>query len=399
MKKRKKWIRIMAGFLALIMILSLIIVGFSGCSFGSNGGDEGQSGDNTTQGLNIQGNTFLNSGFKIKSKITPQNALTLDSLIFEVYVDGSGNGNGLVGYQDKVYDLVIVNDKIHIRVSNDIIADITDITGHLIPTSLNLDGQINISNYGFSFLDGNVNAYRATVNDLMIDNVYQSILDIYEPAAVAQGNTMSINAFIDYILNNTNTSVNPNGTLVESGPTTYTKESFYVDSDLGVTIHGKKYSIGDYCNYKTYFEELTPSGIAPSYARNKDVTVQFFHISYVSSEGKTEFMTGDGYVQAMETTTNFEFLNLKNGMTRDEVRALMVPQVEEEGEEDIEAEERQYSDEELDPNLLYEGLSFGVDSGSPDSIVFVYDDITITLKFTNEVLTGIKLEKYIDFLG
>lgn len=147
-----------------------------------------------------QGDTFLTSGFKIKSLVTPQDVATLDTMTFEVYVDSNGNGSGLVGYKDKVYDVIIADDVLYVKVDDDLLVQVNNLTGHLIPTSLSVSGVMDLTQKGFTVLNDKVIAYKLSDTSMLIDGAYQSNDTAFEKTTVAQGNTMSISELINYIL-------------------------------------------------------------------------------------------------------------------------------------------------------------------------------------------------------
>ena len=161
-------------------------------------------------------------------------------------------------------------------------------------------------------------------------------------------------------------------------------ESLYVDSPVGLTIHGKVYSITDYCNPDTYFEQQTPIGLVPEFAWNKDVRVELKHISYMSSDGKTEFMTTDGYVQAIATTSEFQWLDFYKGMPMNDARALL-------GIGLSRAEAETFTP-------ILEGLTG--ERGKNNNLIIHYGQLTVDLEIGSKTRTvdSITIRNYIDFL-
>lgn len=162
------------------------------------------------------------------------------------------------------------------------------------------------------------------------------------------------------------------------------KESFYNNSWLGVKIHGNTYSLGDYCNPSTYFEGATPEGITPSYAWNKDSKIELLHPSYISSDGRTVFMTTDGYVQSITTTSPFEFLGIKYGISEADLKVLLGIGL------------RKADMETWKP--IVEGLE--ATKGKSNTYIATYDDVTITFQISSKTktCTGITVSQYIDFV-
>lgn len=336
--------------------------------------------------LPTQGETFLATGLKIKAIITPQNASTLDPLTFEVYVDGAGNGTGLVGYKDEVYDVVISGDKVYVQIAESVAIEVTDVTGHMIPSSLEVASSKDLASLGFTMLSGKPTAYAGSGSDCLFDVTYGSSDATFDATTVAYGNTMTIADLVTYIL-----SVQSMGYTVESGyetdPIEPEKGSFWNNSDLAVTIHDKKYSIGDFCNPSTYYEDLTPEGITPSYAYNGDNRVEFRHINYQSSEGRTSFMSSDGYVQAISTTCNFQWLEIYKGMPQEDLRAILGLGLK--------------KDELAEFKPMVEGLEVtNKTSSSTRGYQLTLGDLSIMIRMDGKTKTvsEITLTNYIDFL-
>lgn len=268
-----------------------------------------------------QGVTFLSSGFKIRTEIKPKNSVSADPLIFEVYVDSEGDGNGLVGYQDNVYDVYIVADQIYVVVSGDVTVHISDIIGHMVPASLDIAGSDNLNSLGFAVLEGKVVSYSGGTDTADMVSKYESSVSKFEPVAISQANNMTASDLIKYFFEQSSTVyVEPPAPTEEE----LERESYYVNSELGLDIRGVRYSIGDLCAPYTYFEESTPQGMNEKEQWNQDTKVIFKYYSYLSSDGSTMFMTTDGYVQAISTTSKFEFLgSIKRGMSKDTLEPML----------------------------------------------------------------------------
>lgn len=262
--------------------------------------------------------SFLTSGFKIRSVVTPQTLNTFDPLIFEVYVDKQGNGKGLVGYKDEVYDVRIFNDNVYVEVVDNIVVEISDITGHMILKSLELDSLKSFEDEGFKFINEVVASYKTNKDNIIVDSSYSSSDLNFDSIALSSSNRMSSPELISYILELSSTAnttkVMDSGQDISTVDVIPDKSSFWNNSWAGITIHDKTYSIGDFCNPDTYFSDVTPEGITPSYAYNGDTKVTLLHINYQMSDGRTSFMTTEGYVQSISTTCPFQFLEIKKGM-------------------------------------------------------------------------------------
>ena len=91
-----------------------------------------------------------------------------------------------------------------------------------------------------------------------------------------------------------------------------------------VTIRDKAYSLGDFCAPYTYFDSMVPQGINSQDEWREDKKVEINYVSYISSDGLTSFMTTDGYVQAISTTSAFTFLGeIKSGMSVADLEAIL----------------------------------------------------------------------------
>lgn len=380
-KKQKGIIRILSLLLVLLLLLGFVLPLLTGCSKKPE-----ILLDRPTEPVVEQlraGQTFVSSSYKIRTVVTPQTVATLDPVVFEVYVDGNGNGSGLMGYKDDVYNLVITGDRLYVQVKDSIIVAVTDITGHMIPASLNLESLSDLSSIGFTLYNNDVAAYRYADNTMVLEGTYQPSTATFSTTSVIQGNNMGLIDLINYILNyigaaSTTPEQESSVTVVPE------KESFYTNSVVGVRIHDKVYSIGDYCNPTTYFEDITPSGIVPSYGWNGDNKVTFQHITYSSSDGETEFMTSDGYVQAIVTTCPFEFVGLKSGTSTESLQRKLGISLK--------------KDEIATWTPIIEGLSAEKDGSN--NFLLTYNDLTIKLVCgsKSKQLGGISITKYIDFL-
>lgn len=273
-----------------------------------------------------EGALFESTGFKIKSVITPQTATTLDPLTLEIYVDSRGNGMGLAGYRDLVYDVVLSGGKIYVKVADNVAVQISNLSSHLVPTDVDYQTSQDLSALGFTLIDGNVASYKAAKDVFLIDNTYTLSDMIFEQETVAAGNTMTVNEFVNYILGVSGIGyVKPSGDDDKDTSISVIPEgdSFYNNSEYGINIRGTVYSIGDFCNPSTYFESLVPETITPSYAYNGDIRVELRHINYQASDGRTTFVSTEGYVQSITTDSNFTWSVFSKGMSTDEVQYIL----------------------------------------------------------------------------
>lgn len=268
-----------------------------------------------------EGDTFLSSGFKIKSEIRVRSSEWPDPLVFEVYVDEEGDGAGLVGYRDNVYDVYLVGGQVYVGISNGVVVHLTDVTARMIPAQLQVAGVVDLKSLGFSTLKGSVVSYEGSYDAMSIASRYETSVSTFEPVAIAQSNNMTSLELLKYFFDNVSGSyVEPSDPI----PDDPERQSFYINSEFGVVIRGITYSLGDFCEPYTYFERMIPQGMNSSDEYREDEKVTFLYVSYISSDGGSMFMTTDGYVQAIHTTSEFSFLDAINkGMTKEELEPIL----------------------------------------------------------------------------
>ena len=264
--------------------------------------------------------TFNSTGYKIKSTWSPLIPMEFSEITFEVYVDSVGSGTGLVSFDDKVYDVILSGNKPYIEIQSGIYVGLTDVTGHMLPAGIDTSTHSKMQSIGFSFVEDRVVAYENATDTYDISSSYEESNITFESVAVSQNNSMTLEQLCE-VISATQTATMSTPNPEETASTE--KASFYNESNTGVEINGVVYSIGDYCNPSTYFEHKTPEGIVPSYEYNADRKVEMLHVSYISSDGNTTFVTTDGYVQSINTTSNFEFLKFYKGMTEDELNYIL----------------------------------------------------------------------------
>lgn len=340
--------------------------------------DSGESGnDETSQPAVTAGTKFVSTGFKIKSIVTPHLAKTLDPMLFEVYVDSNGTGKGLMQYLDKVYEVYIVKDSVFVRTANDAVVRVSEITGHMVPTYINIGNKQSLETEGFQMLSGVVAHYALSDSTMIVDSAYQESSATFEVANISEGNSVTIAELANLLMSDSDSD---KGTQTDAE---LNKESFYNNSWLGVKIHDRTYSIGDYCNPSTFFENSVPEGLNPTYEMNAEKKVEFLYVSYISSDGNTTFVTTDGYVQKIVTTSQFEFLGIKTG---DDARELGKKL----GIGLSNSEQEAW-------RPIVDGLT--AERGRGNSYVLTYNDITATIEYDNDyAVNRILLEKYLDFV-
>lgn len=361
--------------LPIIVCLALLL---TACNRNNDPGSEPAEPDTTP--TVSEGDTFLATGFKARTEIKIKNSVSSDSLIFEVYVDGSGNGNGLVGYRDNVYDVHLVSDQIYVVVSPDVVVHITDVSAHMVPTDLSLIGNNNLKSLGFSLLDGRVVSYTGGNASVDMVSKFESSVSTFEPVAISQSNNMTTGDLLKYFFEQTSTVYVEPGTPTEEE---LERQSYYVNSAYGIVIRDNTYSIGDFCAPYTYFEGATPQGMNEVEERREDEKVTFVYVSYISRDGSSTFVTTDGYVQSITTSSEFVFLDkFKKGMSDERVAKLLGVGLK--------------KDEIASFTPVVEGL-YG-DKGGKGYVATLGDlSIEFTIGKKSKTLTAITITNYLDF--
>lgn len=266
------------------------------------------------------GDVFLSSNLKIKSSITDHSVNPKRVVTVELYVDSEGDGQGLLGFGDLVLDVIVVKDKMYVVVDTGVVVGITDITGRLVFSDTEFSAQADMEAMGFT-LDANEIpvTYGARKGTTSVETQYAQSVNDFETASVIASSDMTLLDAVSYIMDyNAEKEVN-----VEAPEEEEPVNDFYINSKYGVTIDGKVFSVGDTCNPETYFNNATPEGLLHTYEYNEDTRVDFEHVSYLSSTGRTVFVLTSNYVQSITTDADFEFLGIKPGISDKELKRLL----------------------------------------------------------------------------
>lgn len=375
---------VMRTWSTVFFLMLCISTMLTGCS-SSPGYTPAESAVTYTQYIEgvVDGHTFYSNGYQIKMTVTPKGARATDALTFEVFVDGDGAGKGLLGYKDDVYTVHIQGNGVYVLLNAGAIVKLSDLDGHMVPGSNDVLSSADVTETGFSVLDGEVTTFQYSDSVATYSGEYAGSSVKHEQVAIASDNVMSLSALIDYSLSsNQGTYVDPSAGVTETP--VIEKESMYLNDTLGVTIHNRTYSVGDYCNPKTYFEEMTPEGLLSSIEYNEDKRVEMQTITYVSSDGRTAFMTTDGYVQIVSTTCPFIWHKISNTTTEGELKHLLGIGLS--------------RDEESTWTPMLPDITEV--SSSSTSYVIKYGNRTVTISVDRKtsMVSGIVIENYLAFL-
>ena len=339
----------------------------------STGGDD--------QNTATLGDTFLCSNLKIKSTITDFSVSPSRTVTFELYVDSEGDGSGLLGFGDTLCDLIVSNNNLYIAVDTNNIVQVSDLTGRMIPSSLELLSQDDLISVGFTTRDGTPIAYDGKEGSLIINTVFGTSTNTFDAQSVTASNTYKLADALNYIVEY---NADKQATAETPGEETPEVKDFYNNSSYGVAIDGDTYSLGDTCNPSTYFRGATPEGLVTSTEYKEDTRVDFTHVSYLSPDGRTVFTITDNYVQAIQTTADFEFLGIKRGDDFKELKLLLGYSV---------PKKDQATWEPIDSNIT-------LGESKSKLYTFYIGDYYVELRSAdNQTLTEIYIEQTLDFKG
>lgn len=253
-----------------------------------------------------------NSYYKIKSKITKGDRRGL----FAVITDSVGNGSGTFEMLGVSYPVTITDGSILINISDTTALEVTNLTWDMkLPTDSKKYKLSDKQDYirelsGFEIASTYADAESApnlisqTVQPEETVDV-QDLLERIEKFTQGIGTTAgAVGELIDSLEN-------------DKGEQTAKKDTenkvFYVNSDAGIKIRDRVFSVGDVINPLTYFFDEVPEGIteATEYHNDKPVTVTYY--SYIEGAGRVEFKTVDGIVCGIHTTCVAEFAGFTTG--------------------------------------------------------------------------------------
>lgn len=340
-----------------------------------------------TQEVVSESAKFLSSGLKERivatdSAIDPARVVTI-----ELYVDAYGNGKGLLGFGDYVLDVAVVDNAIYMFINSSTVVKITDITARGYFSSIDVANAMTLNGIGFS-MNGDIPAeYNGRSGSLTIRTQYVSSSQTFTPQRVSDDNQFGLHDAINYAIDYYTDMIGVVPEEDEEAQATPQVVSFYTDSQYGITIEDLLCSIGDTCNPDTYFAWRTPEGILLSSEYKEDSRVDFYHVTYISSTGRTQFVLLDNYVRSICTNANFDFWGFSPGMTQDEVRLAL-------GYKLSKQEEKSGEVHVYNPYFIVDSVEKGVFKCHIQGI----DDIVFELRCVNGLLYEIYMERTLDFI-
>ena len=272
------------------------------------------------------GDSFLKSNLKIKSTLTDMSVTPSRTIKVELYVDKYGNGQGVIGIASGVYDVIVSGDHLYVKVADNNYVRVSDVTGRLVSSAVNVVGATDMVSLGFRLSGAVPVGYAARNGSLIIETQFGQSTNTFNATPVNTDKVMTLSELSKYIADY-NTDISVGVEEKDDGPGNNIEsdvKTFYLNSPYGVQIDGRTYSIGDTCNPSTYFgEEERPEGVLYSNTYKQDKRVDFVHISYLATNGRASFTTMSDYVQSIWSNADWNFLDLKNGMTDKDVKYLL----------------------------------------------------------------------------
>lgn len=286
---------------------------------------------NTTEDTSsISATNFIETSFKIKSQITLLR--TNKILNFECYIDNNGNGEGLLKYNDVVYNVGICDNSVYLILSESLTVCLTDINGHFVsPSSLTNFNENN----EFVITNDDIVGYKYKTDTISINNSYASSSNVFEEKAYSTDRNVTTETLVNLLENKEKETEKPVVSQKEE-PVKEEEEkeeeeknevedtsidSFYNQFDTGVIINNQVFSIGDVCLPSTYYFNTVPEGITKNVEYSEDNEVDVVYVSYLSKDGKTTFAMVDNIVRSIYTTTNFKWCGIYKGMPAEELDA------------------------------------------------------------------------------
>lgn len=366
----------------LVGIATAILLGATGCKDENIGA----------------GTEFLTGAYKIKSVLEIKSSG--DTVTLECFVDGDGDGEGLLSYAEGVYDVGINGDQIFVKVNDGLTVALTGITGHFVIPDSMMAGAKNIADlsaYGFTVADNKIVGYSKNADTYSVSSQYSTSTTEFDSKSYSTSRDVTPVALVG-LLSEQQDTVSTGSALVtaeneevpeeeERGAEERERieklESFYNNFSSGVQIANQIFSIGDTCNPATYYFDEIPEGITQKkeYSRDERITVDY--VSYLSKEGKTVFSVVGGYVRSIYTTCPFTWCGINSTMSKEELEAYIGDDL-----SDKEKEETGFS-------IPFKGLEYTDKKGK--QYYFEISDLTAELTLDGDAISSLYVRRTLDF--
>ena len=307
--------------LSLILLSSIMI--FSGCS----------KKEEVTADEIIQ--SFYTNTHQIKAQM---NLISDDiSALLEAYIDASGSGTGLLSVGSIICEVIFINNDMYIDVLDNTYC-VENIGYQLSFDKLDLDDITldNIVSAGFTLEDNDIVGFNATVDGVQISNKYAKSNKIIEQSTSTKDIVISLNDFLR-LLSKVNSPKSDDigiiGALAvdetkdekeqKEGTVEEKKPSYYVNSEIGIKIKDKVFSINDYINVEDYYFNIVPEGINYKTEWDKDNKVTLCYASYIDTTGKFTAMYTNNIVYKLAVDCDFEFLDFASGQSFNDISKIL----------------------------------------------------------------------------
>lgn len=250
------------------------------------------------------GTEFLRQNLKVDSTIQFRMSNGVrDKATFALWVSSDGDGEGLMTYQQKLYQLAVSYNDLYIWVTDNKLVKLDDLTGHMTGTGTSLYGVDDLSPYGFVYSGYVVNSYSADLGEATVDSYYTA--DSSHPVSPKDTDTeehATFSELMEFLNNGTETESLHGEDKKDDG----VKSSEFVNSRLyGVLVDGWEYSIGDYCNPDDYFDGEAATGIVPKYVDTAEGQITYTYVTWSVDNKQLEVMLLDGIVKSIYCSMPF----------------------------------------------------------------------------------------------
>ena len=354
--------------LSVAVALSLLL-----CSCKSSESTPPAASSTVTQEQSI-GQTFQKACLKIRSSIIDTSVSPQTEAVFELYIDGDGDGEGLVSVMGEVFNVVVVSDTLYVVLTETDVVSISDITARMILDSVDLQHTVDLSTQGFRVEDGTPYSYTGRVGTLVVHSKYAQSSTTFDTVKVSATKETNMAGALQHITEYLEAQAQPEEPNTEI-------QNVYNKSKHGIEIEGVVFSVDDVCNPNTYFNGIQPEGLLTSSKHRQDELVEFVHPSYISDTGRTVLTLRDNNVVGITTTGDFKFLGIYRGTPEKEFKHLLGIGL---------TKTQQETFVPLDPDFNHVRTQNG-------KYECVLGDLKVDFYFEKSLLTRVVLEKPLDF--
>lgn len=253
------------------------------------------------------------------------------SALLEAYIDATGSGSGLLSVGNVICEVTFINNDMYVDVMDSTYC-IENMGYQLSFNKLDTQGTTaeELNNLGFTLSNNDITAFSSTIDNVQITNQYAKTSKIIEPSEATKDIVIPLNDFLR-LLSRVNTSKADDIAIIgelskepeDTKPVEEEKASYYLNSDLGIKINDRTFSIDDYINIKDYFFNTTPEGINYKEEWDKDTKVTLCYASYIDTTGKFTAMSINNIVYKLAADCDFAFLGFSAGQSIEDVNRIL----------------------------------------------------------------------------